>query len=96
MSHTTAKDVTECLYSMFAMWGLPATVVADNGPPFNSADFNRFLTALNVTLLHSAPAHPNSNSYGGRVVQTMKHCLKKELLDEAAKSQSVSTQLRVS
>jgi len=95
MSSTTAQDVISKCYAVFAIWGLPANLVADNGPPFGSLDFTNFCTMMNINLLHPSSYHPCSNAYGERAVNTMKKCLKKILLDEAKSCERVDIQARV-
>jgi len=36
MTTNDAKAVCEQLFSVFVIWGLPGSIVADNGPPFGS------------------------------------------------------------
>jgi len=83
MTKTSACDVSLQCMRVFSIWGLPATIVADNGPPFASVEFTQFCTSLNIQLVHPAAHHPDSDSYGERAVQTIKKSLKKEILQAA-------------
>ncbi|KAK3918671.1 hypothetical protein KUF71_007918 [Frankliniella fusca] len=80
MDQTTVASVNAALFSIFARWGcLPALLVSDNGPPFESCEFINFLTSLNITLKHSPIYHPASNAQAERGVGTAKRALTKNL-----------------
>ena len=54
------------------------TVISDNGPPFNSGDFESFSKEWDFHHITSSPGHPQSN---GRVENAVKSC--KSLLMKA-------------
>ena len=59
------------------MFGLPETVVFDNGTCFVSAEFEGFLRKHGTRHVTSAPYHPATNGLAERAVQTVKQGLKK-------------------
>ena len=73
-SHTTAEE----LRTIFAKFGLPETVVTDNGPCFVSIEFEEFLRNNGVRHITVHPYHPASNGLAERAVQIVKKGLKKE------------------
>lgn len=79
MSGTDAHQVIGVLKRVFATFGDPVTLVCDNGPPFQSFEFQEFCRLSNIKLLHSPPYHPQSNGLAERWVQTVKTHLKKSL-----------------
>ena len=65
------------LRPLFAQFGLPETIVTDNGSCFVSADFQHFLTMNGIKHITSAPYHPSTNGLAERAVQIVKKGLKK-------------------
>lgn len=62
---------------MFAKFGLPETVVTDNGSGFVSEEFEMFLRKNGIKHTTSAPYHPATNELAERAVQIVKRGLKK-------------------
>ena len=67
---TSAKAVIPHLDSIFARQGIPNVVRTDNGPPFNSEDFQKFATHLGFTHRRITPVWPRAN---GEAERLMKH-----------------------
>ena len=84
---TSSSAVIEVLRSIFARFGLPETIVTDNGTGFVSQEFKEFLRINGINHMTSAPYHPASNGLAERAVQIVKKGLKKEV------SGSMSTRL---
>ena len=74
---STSVVVIDELRTLFAQFGLPETIVTDNGPCFVSAEFETFLARNGIKHLTSAPYHPSSNGLAERAVQLVKRGLKK-------------------
>lgn len=77
MKSTTAHAVIAALREMWARFGLPRQVVSDNGPPFTSTEFEKFLTDNGVEHIFSAPYHPASNGAAEVSVKICKRVIKK-------------------
>ena len=75
--NATSATVVEELRPLFAQFGLPETVVTDNGPCFVGAEFEEFLASNGIKHITSAPYHPSSNGLAERSVQIVKKGLKK-------------------
>ena len=73
----TSAAVIEELNVLFAQFGLPDTIVTDNGTCFVSAEFAAFLKRNGIKQITSAPYHPASNGMAERAVQIVKQGLKK-------------------
>ena len=54
-------------------YGLPQQIVSkDNGPPFQSAEYENFLKQNSIQRALVSPYHPSSNGQAERFVQTFK------------------------
>ena len=78
--HTTSATsaaVMEVCRERFAQFGLPETVVTDNGSCFVGAEFEAFLKMNGIQHITTAPYHPASNGLAERAVQVVKAGLKR-------------------
>ncbi|XP_039664152.1 uncharacterized protein K02A2.6-like [Perca fluviatilis] len=87
MTNITAPVTIDKLRQVFAIHGLPDTVVTDNGPTFTSELFGAFMEQNGIRHVCTAPFHPASNGLAERAVQTVKEGLKR------MKGDSLSTRL---
>ena len=60
--------------------GLPHIIRSDNGPCYNSKQFQQFLQCYSITHQASSPKHPRSNGFVERIVGVAK-----KLMDKAGK-----------
>ena len=60
--------------------GLPHIIRSDNGPCYNSKEFQQFLKCYSITHQTSSPNHPKSNRFVERMVGVAK-----KLMDKAGK-----------
>uniref|UniRef100_A0AAG5DNZ1 RNA-directed DNA polymerase n=1 Tax=Anopheles atroparvus TaxID=41427 RepID=A0AAG5DNZ1_ANOAO len=74
---TTSTATIRILRRMFARYGMPVTLVSDNGRQFTSAEFEEFCTCNGIEHLTSAPFHPQSNGQAERFVDTFKRAIGK-------------------
>ena len=74
---TSFLSLRDHLINLFAIEGYLDEIVMDNGPPFSSQDFNRFLSKLGITHTTSSPHYPRSNGSVERMVQMVKTLLSK-------------------
>ncbi|KAL4142333.1 hypothetical protein QTP88_004814 [Uroleucon formosanum] len=70
-------DTLEKLKETFARFGLPDTIVSDNGTPFTSNDFSKFCEINGIKNLTSPPFHPTSNSTAENAIKNFKLSFKK-------------------
>ena len=63
------------LRTIFAHFGLPDTVVTDNGTYFVSCEFEQFLSENGIYHWKMAPYHPASNGLAETAVQILKQGL---------------------
>ena len=71
-SSTSPSCVIEELRTIFAKFGLPETIVTDNGTGFTNEQFRSFLKDNGIRHTTSAPYHPASNGLAERAVQIVK------------------------
>ena len=69
---TTSSAVIEELKTLFAQFGIPETIVTDNGSCFVSAEIEAFFENNGIKHITSAPYHPASNGLAERAVQIVK------------------------
>ena len=67
----TSDMVIQELRTLFAQFGLPETIVTDNGSCFVSEEFETFLKENGIMHITSAPYHPSTNGLAERAVQVL-------------------------
>ena len=74
---TSFWSLRDHLIELFSIEGYPDEIVSDNGPPFSSKEFARFLSGLGIKHTTSSPGYPRSNGFIERHIQTVKNMLSK-------------------
>ncbi|XP_062703979.1 uncharacterized protein K02A2.6-like [Aedes albopictus] len=74
--HTTAAVTIRFLQETFARFGIPETIVTDNGKQFCSGEFKKMCEQLGIVHIRTAPYHPQSNGQAERFVDTLKRSLR--------------------
>ena len=77
MKSTTSSATIEKLREIFAIHGLPATLVSDNGSNFTSSEFEEFMKRNGIKHIKVAPYHPASNGLAERAVRVFKEGFEK-------------------
>jgi len=77
VNSTSATQTADKLRRIFATHGLPVTLVSDNGPPFSSEEFHRFMTSNGIIYRRVPPYHPSSNGMAENMVKSVKQALNK-------------------
>lgn len=93
---TNASHTIDKLKQTFAIFGIPNSIVSDNGPPFNSDEFISFCQKNGINPIKSPPYHPQSNGLAERGVQTVKKSLVRLLLEEEKNKSSMSMSQKLS
>ena len=70
MSSTTATATIQVLRTTFACYGIPESIVSDNGPQFSSSEFAQFCHTNGIRHVRVPPYHPSSNGLTECAVQT--------------------------
>ena len=73
---TSAKAVIPRLDKIFSQFGIPEVLRSDNGPPFNSREFNDFSKHLGFAHRKVTPYWPRANGDVERFMRTIKKVIK--------------------
>ena len=76
-TNATASSTVEKLRTLFAQFGLPRTIVSDNGPCFKSEEFKAFLKKNGIQHVTTDPYHHSSDGLAERAVRVVKEGLQK-------------------
>ena len=60
---TSYWSLRDHLIDLFSIEGYPDEIVSDNGPPFQSKEFAKFLSGLGIKHTTSSPGYPHSNGF---------------------------------
>ena len=80
LPNSTSAAVCTELSMIVTELGLPHIIRSDNGPCYNSKEFQQFLQCYNIVHQTSSPNHPRSNGFVERMVGVAK-----KLMDKAGK-----------
>ncbi len=77
MKIATAVNTIQHLRQLFARFGIPESVVSDNGTPFVAEEFCIFCQVNGICHIRVASYHPSSNGLAERGVQIFKQGFRK-------------------
>ena len=77
LSGLTTQSVIGQLKSIFSGYGIPMTVLSDNGPQFASTEFKEFSRQNRFSHISSSPCYAQANGFIECMVQTVKMSMKK-------------------
>ena len=79
-------DVKKFVWNnLITRFGVPNSLVSDNGLQFDSKTFHEFYCDLSIKNKYSTPAYPQSNGQAKAVNKTILNGLKKRLDDAKGK-----------
>ena len=77
LSSETSKSAIRSLMATFSRFGVPDSLVTDNGPCFASSEFAKFVDQWNFQHITSSPRYPQSNGKTENAVRTVKRLFTK-------------------
>ena len=77
LGKTTSMAVITQMQQIFGEYGIPCTIISDNGPQYASEDFRKFAEDWGINHTTSSPRFPQSNGFIERTIQSVKATLKK-------------------
>lgn len=77
LTSLTSRAVINVLKCIFTRHGVPDVLMSDNGPQFDSQEFQEFTTEWSFTHKTSSPHYPRSNGLAEIAVKTVKNMIKK-------------------
>ncbi len=80
MNNISSTCTITALRQIFSRFGIPDTLVSDNGPQFVSQEFHKFCTENGIHHVTSAVYKPSTNGQAERVVQILKSAVKQSNL----------------
>ena len=75
--HPTSKSTINALDEIFSRFGVPKTLVSDNGTAFTGKEFKEFCDSLDIKHITTPIYHPRSNGQAEKFVDTFKRALQK-------------------
>ena len=75
LTSTASCAVVEAMKNIFSRYGIPETLISDNGPQFSAAEMKDFSRSFGFQHVTSSPYYPQSNGQAERTVQTAKRLL---------------------
>ncbi|VDI47523.1 Hypothetical predicted protein [Mytilus galloprovincialis] len=81
LESTKPKTVIRKLRALFARYGIPDTVISDNGPQFSCNEFAKFATEWEFDHKTSSPTYPQSNGKAEQAVKSAKRLMKRARKD---------------
>ena len=74
----TAQTTIQTLRQLFTRFGIPESIVSDNGTQFTALEFEEFCRLNGIVHTKVAPYHPSSNGLAERAVRVFKQGLRKQ------------------
>ena len=79
--HHRTKGTQLRLAAIICRFGIPRTLVSDNGKQLDNHKFRDFYAELGIRNYYLSPAHPQSNEQAEVTIRTLKVALKTKLED---------------
>jgi hypothetical protein len=94
LKSTSSKSTIPKLDKMFSSFGIPKQVKTDNGPPFNSSEFQQFANYLGFSHRKITPYWPQANGEVERFMRTLEKAIRTAQVEGKPWKQELYTFLR--
>ena len=78
MKSATSAATVHYLRQLIAQFGIPETIMSDNGMQFVATEFKEFCQLNGIRHVQTTPYHPSSNGLAERAVQVFKQGMRKQ------------------
>ena len=75
------KLLLDALKDIFSNFGIPETIISDNGPCYKIQEFNSFCARFEISHITGASHNHQANSIAECMIQTIKHLMVKNYND---------------
>lgn len=91
---TDFQSTKAYLGEIFDLFGFPAAIKSDNGPPFNSADYRQFCEERGIENVHSWPLTPQQNGMAERTMATVGKAMQMASAESGDYQESLANAIR--
>ena len=77
LSGENTKLVLDALKGIFSDFGIPETIISDNGPCYKSQEFNVYCSRFDIKHVTGSAYNHQANAIAKRSIQTVKHLMTK-------------------
>ena len=77
LSGESTKLVLDALKGIFSNFGIPETIISDNGSCYKSQEFNAFCSIFDIKHVTGSAYNHQANAIAERSIQTVKHSMTK-------------------
>ena len=94
VTSTAANKVIPVLGEVFSMHGMPETVKSDNGPPFQSFEFRKFMEYCGIKHRKITPLWPRANAQAENFMKSLGKAIKTATVEQKSWRQEMYKFLR--
>lgn len=73
----SSKMVARLTSKMFSLFGVPHTIISDNGPQYQGSAYRTMVEAYGINHITSSPWHPKSHGFIERMIRSVENLLRK-------------------
>lgn len=81
LSEQSSQSVANVTVKAFSLFGVPNTIVSDNGPQFIGKSYQDLMKKFGISHVTSSPYHPRGHGFIERQIRTVKNVIKKSPQD---------------